>query len=507
MTVASYLMMASALPLAGFVLLVFLGRRVGRAAGVVATGLMIGTLGLSIAAMAMWVAKDAFNQAYYAEAANVRWLGWWGVGGGGGNGGGVMVGTFVDSLTVAMFVMVTLIASLVHLFSIAWMANHEKKSRYFALLNLFVFGVLAAILSNSLVQVLAFWEIAGVAALLLVGFRFERRGPAMGALKSAVVNGIGNAAFLLGMGILVVHVGTAGLNFSGTQEGGGTSMAQVILDASLSSGGGGGFLGLAWLTWAGLLLFAGAMAKAAQFPLHVWLPDAMEAPAPVSALVHGTTLLATGVYVVARIYPILTADAHLAIAIFGCVTLLMGALLALVQMNLRRILAYAAVSQVGYMMLFMGAGGYTAGLVHMFTHGFFSACLFLGAACVIHAMKGEEDLRQMGGLWRKMPLTALAFAIGGLALTGVPFFSGAYSRGLGLASVYEYAIMLASSEHAREWGGKRAGMVLFYVPALASFVTAYYMGRCWWLVFAGKSRNEELLEGRGGGGGGGEGGV
>ena len=463
MTVASYLMLACASPLLGFVVLVFFGRRMGRGSGVVATGLVMGSLGLSIAGLAGWVAKDAFNQAYYVEATSVRWLAW-------GSGGGITVGTFVDSLTVAMFVMVSLIASLVHLFSIAWVSGEERKSRYFALLNLFVFGVLAAILSGSLVQVLVFLEVAGVASFLLVGFWFQRRGPAMGALKSIVVNGIGTAAFLLGLGILVANVGVAAVNFGGSQ-------GELV-----------GEKGGEWLTWVGLLLFVGAAVRAGQFPLHVWLPESMESPAPVSALAHGTTLMAVGVYVVARIYPILTDDARLVIAIVGCVTLLMGALLAMVQMKLRRVLAYGAMSQAGYMMLFFGTGGYTAGLVHMFTYSFFGACLFLGAACVIHAVKGEEDFRQMGGLWRRMPLTALGFAVGAMAMIGVPLFSGAYSHGLGMASVYEYARVLASSEQTR------LGMFLFYVPAMVSFVTAYYMGRCWWLVFAGRSRDEDLVE-------------
>jgi NADH-quinone oxidoreductase subunit L len=214
----------------------------------------------------------------------------------------------------------------------------------------------------------------------------------------------------------------------------------------------------------------------------------MQAPAPASALVYGSTYVASGVYVVARIYPILTVDAHLVIAIVGCISLLMGALIALVQTNIKLVLAWSTISQLGYMMLFLGAGCYTGGLVHLFTHAFFNACLFLCAASVIHALDHEHDLRQMGGLWRKLPLTALAFLLATLALIGVPFFSGAYSKMLGLAGVYEYAHVISSPRYAR------AAMCLFYIPAVTSFITAFYMGRCWWLIFAGKSRNEDRAE-------------
>ncbi len=512
MPVSDYLILAALLPLAGFILLIFLGKRFGRLSGAFASLLILGSFALSVAALVAYVAKPEFNRAHYVEALTYRWIPLPATIAPPTLPGtatpsdaftaaqpspALSVGFLVDSLTITMFLMVTLIAFLVHIFSITYMANDPRFPRYFAYLGLFCFSMLSLILSNSLVQLFVFWELVGICSYLLIGFWFERRGPAMASLKAVIVNRVGDAFFLTGLGILMMHVGPNGLTLFDSE--GSSLLVEGVRNSLnmgsseflyLTSSGGGAFLGLHWLTWVGLCLFGGAVAKSAQFPLHVWLPDAMEGPSPVSALIHAATMVAAGVYLVARIYPILTMDARLVIAIIGCVTLLIGALIALVQTDIKRVLAYSTISQIGYMMLFLGAGGYVAGLLHLFTHAFFKACLFLSAGSVIHALHHEQRLEQMGGLWKKLPVTAGAFLIGTLALIGTPWFSGAYSKELGLAVVYDYARALVPSST----GHNHYAMLLFWIPACTTYLTAFYMGRCWWLAFAGKPRNEDLHE-------------
>ena len=210
----------------------------------------------------------------------------------------------------------------------------------------------------------------------------------------------------------------------------------------------------------------------------------MEGPTPVSALIHAATMVAAGVYLVARLYPILTNDVRLTVALIGCTTLAIGALTAVAQTDLKRVLAYSTISQLGFMMLFLGCGGYVAGLFHLITHGFFKACLFLGAGSVIHAMHHEQDMRQMGGLWRKIPLTAITFLVAVAAIAGTPTFSGYYSKDLGLASVHLFAESLP-----KPWG-----MLIYWIPVVTAYLTAFYMMRAWWLTFGGKPRNEEKFE-------------
>jgi NADH-quinone oxidoreductase subunit L len=516
MPVTTYLLFATLLPFAGFLLLIFFGKRFRRLSGPFAALLLLGSFALSVGALVTWVAKPEYNHAHYVEALTYRWIplpaniaaALPGVDVGQDDAltpnplsrPALAIGFLVDSLTITMFLIVTFLAFLVHLFSITYMARDARFPRYFAYLGLFCFSMLSLILANSLLQIFIFWQLTTLASWFLISFWFERRAPALASLKSILIHRIGDASFLIGLGILVMHAGPNGLTLFDSE---GTSLLVEGVRNSLNMGsseflyltsnaaiGNAGFLGLHWLTWVGLCLFGGAVAKSAQFPLHVWFPDAMEAPAPASALVHATTMVVAGVYLIARIYPILTMDARLVIAIIGCITLLLGALIALVQTDLKRLLAYLTISQVGYMMLFLGAGGYVAGLLHLCTFAFFNACLFLAAGSVIHALGHEQRLDQMGGLWKKLPITAVAFLIAALALIGAPFSSGAFSSQLGLAVVYDYARALIPSSA----GHKHYVMLLFWVPALTLFVTAFAMGRGWWLTFAGKNRNEPLYD-------------
>ena len=389
LTVAQILLLAAGMPLLSFVLLIFFGRRMGYMAGAVGTLLIVVTLGLSVTASIEWVAKAEFNQRHYVEALAYPWITLPGVGAenpatprvlANSVGSALVMGVLVDSLTVTMFVMVSLVASVVHLFSMAYMKEDPRYSRYFAYLGLFCFSMLGLVLANSLIQMFVFWELVGICSYLLIGFWFEKRGPALASKKAVLVNRVGDVSFLIGIGILLLHLGPASLTFfdgqgnavlssavqtAVHQEMGGAEGLQGFARLLSPEGAnylthnfGATFWGYNWLTWAGLCIFGGAMAKSAQFPLHVWLPDAMEGPTPVSALIHAATMVAAGVYLVARVFPILTMDARLVIAIIGCITLLAGALIALVQTDIKRVLAYSTISQLGYMMLFLGSGGW-----------------------------------------------------------------------------------------------------------------------------------------------------
>jgi proton-translocating NADH-quinone oxidoreductase chain L len=536
MSTAHYLILAALLPLVSFVVLIARGKYFGGMAGPFATVLLFGSLGLSVIATVTWIAKPEFNAAHYAETLSYRWMPLpastppvpapdvaapasapaTGASGAAAPEGGIPFGVLVDSLSIAMFTMVTLVAALVHLFSVAYMKDDPKAPRFFALLGLFCFAMLGLVLANSLPQIFVFWELVGISSYLLIGFWHENRAPAMASLKAVLVNRIGDALFLVGIGLLTVHVGVANLTLydaSGTPvlasavaSTGQTELLnpqpQSILQdftrlAVASDAGsilfhnfGASFLGLSWLTWAGLCIFGGAAAKSAQFPLHVWLPDAMAGPTPVSALIHAATMVAAGVFLVARVYPILTMDARLIIAVLGCVTLAIGALMAIVQTDLKQILAYSTISQLGYMMLFLGAGGYVAGVMHLFTHAFFKAGLFLAAGSVLHDLHHQQDLRRMGGLWKRLPITAFAALLAGLSLAAAPWFSGAFSKELGMACVYDFAHRLSLGGG----GQARYAMTLFWVPTVGSYLTAFYIARFWWLTFGGSPRDEKLLQ-------------
>lgn len=487
MTAPYLLLIATLVPLASFLVLIFFGRKLGKVSAYVATAAIVGSCGLSVTALinALSQASLGTEGRIGVQALTYDWIPL-------GGGQALQVGLMVDALTLAMFVMVTIVASLVHIFSIGYMDGDKRFSRFFAYLGLFCFSMLGLVLSNSLLQLFVFWELVGVCSYLLIGFWFEKRGPAMASKKAMITNRIGDAGFLIGLGLLMMHVGPASFTlYSGSNPVMATEVAhamgagpEVFLQAAPE--GTAGFLGWSWLTWAGLALFAGAVAKSAQFPLHVWLPDAMEGPTPVSALIHAATMVAAGVYLVARIYPILTLDARLVVALVGCTTLTMGALIALVMTDIKKILAYSTISQLGFMILFMGMGAYVAGLFHLITHAFFKACLFLGSGSVIAACHHEQEVTKMGGLWRKIPITALTFAVSVLAIAGTPYFSGYYSKDLGLAAAYEAAEALA--------GQNEAYMLLFWIPTGVAYLTAFYMWRCWWLTFGGKPRDQHIYD-------------
>ncbi len=367
----------------------------------------------------------------------------------------VPVGFTLDNLSKTMLVLVSGIGSLIHIYSLGYMRDDEGKSRYFAALSLFMFAMLGIVLANNFVMLFIFWELVGFTSYVLIGHWFYRDAAADAAKKAFITTRIGDFGFMLG--ILMVWMGTDSVVF--------TQIAQRLWILTSHP---------AFLTIAALLLFCGAVGKSAQFPLHVWLPDAMEGPTPISALIHAATMVAAGVYMLVRVAFIIQASptALLVIAWVGTITAVMAALIATQQNDIKRILAYSTLSQLGYMVMAVGLASNEAAIFHLFTHAFFKALLFLAAGSVIVMLHHEQNIWKMGGLSRNLPITFLTFVIGALALIGCPPFSGFFSKDAILALAYE------------------RNMPIFVVGLFTAFLTAFYVMRLLVIVFFGKSRSE-----------------
>jgi NADH-quinone oxidoreductase subunit L len=380
-------------------------------------------------------------------AASVPWLS-------AGGGLELSVGYRIDGLSKTMLVVVTAIGALVHVYSLGYMAEDRSRARYFGGLSMFMFSMLGIVLADNFVMMFIFWELVGLSSYLLIGHWFTKPSAADAAKKAFIVNRIGDFGFLLG--ILTLWAATGAVGFA-------------ALEGKVGALAGSGFL-----TAAVLLVFCGTVGKSAQFPLHVWLPDAMEGPTPVSALIHAATMVAAGVYMMARVIFLVSAapDAGTVIAWVGGITSLMAALIATQQNDIKRILAYSTLSQLGYMVMAIGLAADVAAMFHLFTHAFFKALLFLGAGSVIHALHHEQDIWNMGGLAKRMPVTFWTFAVGTLALTGCPGLAGFFSKDM---------ILLAAH-------GKSGA--LFAIGLATAFLTAYYMVRLVVVAFLGKARGE-----------------
>ena len=365
-------------------------------------------------------------------------------------------GLKLDALSLMMLLIVTGVGSAIHIYSYGYMHEDPAFSRFFACLSLFTFSMLGIVLSNNFLQMFIFWELVGVSSYLLIGFWFEKASAADAAKKAFITNRLGDFGFMLG--ILIVWATLGGLNFSELNE--------LIFVSSL----GDPFHGMA--TLAGLLIFCGAMGKSAQFPLHVWLPDAMEGPTPVSALIHAATMVAAGVYMLCRVFFIFTPDALTVISWVGGFTALLAALIAVQQNDIKRILAYSTLSQLGYMVMAVGLGGPTPAMFHLTTHAFFKALLFLGAGSVIHAMHHEQDIWKMGALRKKMPVTFWTFMVGTLALAGVWPLSGFFSKD---------AILAAAQHHS---------IPLFILGVSVAALTTFYMFRLVFVAFFGAAKSQ-----------------
>lgn len=428
-------------PLLSFIFLILFGRKLKDGSAYVG---MLATL-LSLV-MSIFVLVERIN----GETLNVTkpWL----------TIGDVQLtaGFEVNQLNALMLLIVSLVSFLVHMYSKGYMHGDDRFSVFYAYLGLFTFAMLALVISPNLLQMYMFWELVGLGSFLLIGFYFYKSEARAAAKKAFIVTRIGDVGFLIGMILLFWQVGS--FEFA--------DIFAAVEAGEVSSG---------WVTLTAILIFIGAVGKSGQFPLHTWLPDAMEGPTPVSALIHAATMVAAGVYLVATMFPVFAASetAMSVVAIVGGFTAIFAASIGLVQKDIKRVLAYSTVSQLGYMMLALGAAGYVAGVFHLMTHAFFKALLFLAAGSVIHAVH-TQNIEEMGGLWKKMKLTAPLFLIGTLAISGFPFFSGFFSKD---------EILIAAYADGRYF--------LFWLAVVAAFFTAFYMFRLFFMVFTGEARGDQ----------------
>ena len=434
------------LPLAGFLANGLAGARLGpRIVSLVGCGLPIGSFALAVAGA---VALGAAGGEPRVESVYT----WATVG-----GHAFEVAFYLDRLSAVMALVVTGVGSLIHVYSTGYMKDDPGYARYFAYLNLFLFFMLVLVLGRSLLVLFVGWEGVGLASYLLIGFWFQDPEKAQAGKKAFITNRVGDAGFLLGMFVLFQAAGTLDLD---------------RVNAIFSTGAPAGVSA----SLVGLLLFVGATGKSAQIPLHVWLPDAMAGPTPVSALIHAATMVTAGVYMVARLSGIYmhAPEASAVIAAVGVLTALFAATVALTQNDIKKVLAYSTISQLGLMFLALGVGAYGVAVFHLYTHAFFKACLFLGAGSVIHALGGEQDIRRMGGLAGRVPTTFATFSVAAAAIAGIPPLAGFFSKD----EILWFA--LASGSVGALW--------LWALAALTAFLTAFYMARLLWLTFLGPSR-------------------
>ncbi|HEY7751526.1 MAG TPA: NADH-quinone oxidoreductase subunit L, partial [Ignavibacteriaceae bacterium] len=377
----------------------------------------------------------------------------------------IKLGILLDDISTMMIFVVMLISFLVHLFSVDYMKGDKYYNRYFAYLGLFTFSMAGIVLTHNMLMIYIFWELVGISSYLLIGFWFEKKSASDAAKKAFIVNRIGDLGLLIGLLILFITYNTFSFD---------------VIFSEISKGN-LPFNSETWLTITGVLIFCGAIGKSAQFPLHVWLPDAMEGPTPVSALIHAATMVAAGVYLTVRVFGILTADAMMVIATIGALSAFIPATIALTQNDIKKVLAYSTISQLGYMIMALGVGAYKFAFFHLITHAFFKACLFLGSGSVIHAMHHEQDIRNMGGLRKKMPITYVTFLISSLAISGIPLTSGFLSKDGILSGSFAFASLT---------GHWLFPLVGFFVALL----TAFYMFRLVILTFHGEPKNKEKYE-------------
>jgi len=377
----------------------------------------------------------------------------------------VQLGVMIDNITALMLFVVALISSLVHYYSIEYMKGDPRYNRYFAFLGIFTFSMMGIVLTHNILMMYIFWELVGLSSYLLIGFWFEKDSASNASKKAFLVNRIGDLGMFTGIMLLFITYHTFTFD----------KIFQAIAAGTLP------FNSEFWLTVTGVLLFCGAIGKSAQFPLHVWLPDAMEGPTPVSALIHAATMVAAGVYLVARIFPMMTGNALLVVAVVGALSAFIPATIAITPTDIKKVLAYSTISQLGYMIMALGIGSFAFGFFHLVTHAFFKAGLFLGAGSVIHAMHHEQEITEMGGLKKKLPVTYVTFLIYCLAISGVPLTSGFLTKDGILAGSYAFGLLTGNTFFA---------IVGFFVALL----TAFYMFRLLILTFHGTPRNQHKYD-------------
>jgi NADH-quinone oxidoreductase subunit L len=458
------------LPLAGFVLMMFFGKKLPRGGDWLET--MFVTIGLLLSLIILSQKLGAHHEETldlsfpWIDFHNTPMIGPL----------KIVLGFAIDNLAAIMMAVVMLISTLVHYFSMGYMKDDIRYSRYFGYLGIFTFSMLMIVLSNNLFLLYVGWELVGLSSYLLIGHWYEKKSASNAAMKAFIVNRVGDVGFFIGIMVMFATFHTFALRdiFEGLKGG------------TLPFGSEG------WMTLAGVLIFCGAVGKSAQFPLHVWLPDAMEGPTPVSALIHAATMVAAGVYLVARTFPLMTADALTVIAYIGAITAFIPATIAMVQNDIKKVLAYSTISQLGYMILALGVGAYTAGFFHLVTHAMFKAGLFLGSGSVIHAMHhalhhqndhhtDAQDIRNMGGLRHTMPVTFWTFLIYTLAISGVPLTSGFLSKDEILAGTLAFNNLTGH-------------VVIPIIGFLVAGLTAFYMFRLVILTFLGEPADAHRME-------------
>jgi NADH-quinone oxidoreductase subunit L len=429
------------IPFVSFFLILFFGKRTpGRGApiGILAVGVSL--------VMSILVFFDFVGQAEPVE----RSITWFSL-----DSFRVELGMSIDGLTAMMFIVVTVVSFLVHVYSAGYMAHEPRFTWYYAALSLFTGSMLNLVIANNLFQLLVGWELVGICSYLLIGHFWEEKANSDAAIKAFITTRTGDVPFLFGIFVVVAAAGTSNI----------ADIAHAVEGGQLSG---------SVLTVGALLLFGGAIGKSAQFPLHVWLPDAMAGPTPVSALIHAATMVVAGVYMIGRLFFIFegSEQALLVVAIIGSVTMLIAALLAMVQDDIKRVLAYSTVSQLGYMVAALGIGAFTAAFFHLFTHAFFKALLFLGAGSIIHAVH-SNNMSEMGGLRKAMPTTYWTFLIGAAALAGIPPLAGFWSKDEIIADAF-----------------RNSHEIVWLVAIVTALLTAFYMSRAIWLTFGGAYRGQ-----------------
>ncbi len=438
------------LPMAGFLITALIGRRLGKQAHWIP---VIAIFGVWVIAMALVVnvltgTAPLLPGSAVSHGYVVSWFQWIPA-----DKFVVDITFVVDELTACLLIVVTTIGLLVHVYSIGYMSHDPGYWRFFAYLNLFMFSMLLLVLAGNFLVVFVAWELVGLCSYLLIGFWYRKRSAALAAKKAFIVNRVGDVGFILGIMLIFVSLGTLDI--------------REVLDRI-------GTLDQTTIVIISLLIFAGAMGKSAQFPLHVWLPDAMEGPTPVSALIHAATMVNAGVYLVARVNPIFAhaPSALVVVAAIGIFTAILAASIAMTQTDIKRVLAYSTLSQLGYMFAAFGVGAWTAAIFHLMTHGFFKGLLFLDSGSVIHAVHEEQDMRKMGGLSRKIPITYVTMLIGSLAISGIPPLAGFFSKD---------EILGESLKNGFVW----VWAIGFVVAGLTAFYMFRLMGLTFWGTFRG----------------------
>jgi len=446
------------LPLIGFGIVLFFGKRFPK--------LYLFEVGILIAAFTLSLVVGYFKLTDYLDQNILFSFTWIDFGNVSSIGPlSVELGIKIDNITVIMLFVVNIISMLVHIYSIEYMRGDKRYNRYFAYLGIFTFSMLGIVITDNLLMMYIFWELVGLSSYLLIGFWYEKKSASDAGMKAFLTNRIGDIGMFIGILILFTHYHTFTFDKIFEQ----ISLGNLPFDS------------IATLTATGILIFMGAVGKSAQFPLHVWLPDAMEGPTPVSALIHAATMVAAGVYLVVRIFVMLTGDAMLVIAIVGVFTSFLAASIALTQNDIKKVLAYSTVSQLGYMIMALGVGAYAFAFFHLVAHAFFKGLLFLGSGSVIRAMHHEQNIQNMGGLRKKMPITYYTFLIATFAISGIPLTSGFLSKDGLLAG------SLAFGDLTGHW----------LIPTIAFIVaamTAFYMFRLVILTFHGKPKNKEKYD-------------